>query len=67
MSSGYKPNRGVGRSRKDEMNPESSNGVGGMASGGLSFTPYKVPNVANIPGASPNEMSNKKQVSFNGG
>ena len=50
------------------MNPEASQGVSGMASGGLNFTPYKVPNVAVIPGSSnPNELSNRKQVSFNSG
>tara|TARA_B110000285_G_scaffold214117_1_gene259124 strand:- start:4362 stop:4622 length:261 start_codon:yes stop_codon:yes gene_type:complete len=36
-----------------------------MASSGLNFTPYQVPNVATIPGVSPNEMSSRKQVSFN--
>ena len=50
------------------MNPEASQGVGGMASGGLSFTPYQVPNVALIPGsANQNELSSRKQVSFNNG
>jgi len=49
------------------MNPEASQGLSGMASGGLNFTPYQVPNVALIPGASPNEASNRKQVSFNNG
>ena len=39
-----------------------------MASGGLSFTPYQVPNVALIPGsANQNELSSRKQVSFNNG
>jgi len=38
-----------------------------MASGGLNFTPYQVPNVALIPGVNQNELSNKKQVSFNNG
>lgn len=43
------------------MNPEASQGVGGMASGGLSFTPYQVPNVALIPGsANQNELSSRK-------
>jgi len=50
------------------MNPEASQGVSGMASGGLNFTPYQVPNVAVIPGSSnQNELSNRKQVSFNNG
>lgn len=41
VSSGYKPNRGVnGGRRKEVMNPEASQGVSGMASGGLNFTPY---------------------------
>lgn len=49
------------------MNPEASQGLSGMASGGLNFTPYSVPNVAHIPGVNQNELSNKKQVSFNNG
>jgi len=50
------------------MNPEASQGVSGMASGGLNFTPYEVPNVAVIPASNnPNELSSRKQVSFNNG
>lgn len=38
-----------------------------MASGGLSFTPYQVPNVAQIQGSQRSDLSGKKAVSFKNG
>jgi hypothetical protein len=66
-SSRYNPNRGVskGRSKKQQYDHSPMNS---MAQGGVSFSPYAVPNVAKIPASSHKyeDSSSKRNVQFAG-